>query len=212
MVKKISVAIVTHPKRRHLIPSLKRQLGDVIVCEDGNNNLLENHRRAWNTFDKEANYHLVIEDDAILCANFNERLYKMIDDFPNPIYVLYWHSYNTIRSAEVFKQGFCRGTDINKFPVTGLATCMSTKIILDMLNWTENMENMPIKSELDTRIMEYAKTKQIMIHYPIPCLVEHGSEESLNVELEMKLAAKGKILPPPSVRKAGKYFIDYKGD
>lgn len=62
----LSVAIMAHPSRRHLVRELHRNLGrPVPVVWDRHGDRWDTGRRAWLEFDQDATHHLVIQDDAL---------------------------------------------------------------------------------------------------------------------------------------------------
>jgi hypothetical protein len=99
-------------------------------------------------------------------------------------------------SDAIMKQGFQLDNDgVN---ISGLAMCLSTKIIPEMLEYTGSLKGYPETNALDIRMFRYARDHGIKIYYPIPCFVEH------NIEIQSLIGHSG------THRKAGKYFIDYR--
>jgi hypothetical protein len=188
---KLSVAIVNHISRKYLADRLVATLGPdtkvfTSVADLDHNDCVENSRKAWAAFDQTADYHLVFEDDAVLCSNFYARLDKILTD-KSRIYNLYWSNIPLPEGA--LKQGFVLANHHCSIPVAGV--CIPTKLIPDMLEFTKGHIGW-----LDARIMKWAQSGDIMIYYPIPCLVDHNAAE--------KSLLMGYIAP----NRRSSYFID----
>jgi len=171
-MNKLSVAIVNHIDRIHLVAPLVAVLGPdtkvfTSTADLAHNDCLENSRRAWESFDKNKEYFCVFEDDAILCSNFYERLDKILTD-QNRIYNLYWSNYPLMPGS--VQQGYILANHHVSLPAA--AICIPTKLIPDMMTFTE-----PLTGWMDCRIAKWAHTRHILIYYPIPCLVDHNSHE-----------------------------------
>ena len=169
---KVSAAIINHISRKHLAEQLVAKLGPdakvfTSTADLAHNDCVENSRKAWAAYDPNADYHIVFEDDAILCSNFYERLDKILTD-PLRIYNLYWSNIPIPEGA--FKQGFVLANYRCSIPAA--AICISTKLIPDMLEFTKGNIGW-----LDARIMKWTQARNIMIYYPIPCLVDHNAHE-----------------------------------
>jgi GR25 family glycosyltransferase involved in LPS biosynthesis len=172
MSNKVSAAIINHISRKHMADRLVATLGPntkvfTSVADLAHNDCVENSRKAWASFDKNKEYFCVLEDDAILCRNFYERLDKILTD-QNRIYNLYWSNMPLPEGA--LKQGFVLANHHVSIPAA--AICIPTKLIPDMLKFTE-----PLTGWMDCRIVKWAHDNDIMIYYPIPCLVDHNSAE-----------------------------------
>jgi len=125
----ISVAIIHCPRsvdRRENLRSLLDQLPDASVIEDsGNGDAIGKRlhrrgcwpiaRRAWDAFDPRARYHLVLEDDAVLCFGFREHLRGVLDGAP-PACISLFHG---ARDCSV-------------------ATVMPTSIIPGWISWADS--------------------------------------------------------------------------
>src|SRR5690554_7753472 len=88
---KISISIMAHPDRAYLIDSLYKKLLPIEskVVWDEKNNIWDTCRRAWLTHDAQSDYHLVIQDDALIGKLFHFRLMKLLEPGLDVIYSLY---------------------------------------------------------------------------------------------------------------------------
>jgi hypothetical protein len=171
MAKNLSVCILHHPKRAHLLPYLKEKLGaDVPVCIDKHNNLLVNSRRAWAGYDPGADFHLVLDDDAIIGSHFYERVNSILTS-TECAYSLYWGG---LEASPVELLKGCKVWHVIRW---GVAIILPTKYITEMLEYTATIQRMPENRAFDTRISMYCEYRHIPVYYPLPCFVDHNSNE-----------------------------------
>lgn len=86
---RLSVSVMAHPVRRPLVEELLGQLGDVPVSWDKHaepspdpERRWATGRAAWEMHDPSADWHLVIQDDALVSDNFREGLSAALDHVP----------------------------------------------------------------------------------------------------------------------------------
>jgi hypothetical protein len=171
-MKKLSVAVMAHPSREKFFSYLKENLGDIPFSIDyENKGPWENAKKAWAMFDPNAEYHTVIQDDAIICKDFYNKAEKVLK-YPNLAYSFYYgYRGNTKR---VFEKGLKDGGILKNGLSWGVAICLPTKLIPEMIEWCD--KSLRIKND-DTRISYFLKWKGIKVYYPIPSLVDHRTGE-----------------------------------
>ena len=158
---------MAHPKRAEYIPYLKSKLGDVPVAMDEGCGLIENCRRAWLLHDSTADYHVVIQDDCIVCGDFYNRAINVCKKAKGlPINFFYSQSKFF---AKFKKEREETGAIVKKALYGGLAICLPIKLITDMLAFYEN-DTVPFD---DHRIGRFLLKNKIDIYNPIPSLVDH---------------------------------------
>jgi len=66
---------MAHPSRERHFAFLAEKLQFPVsrFCIDQQNNLLENAKRSWRAHDPTADFHVVVQDDAVPVDNFRER-------------------------------------------------------------------------------------------------------------------------------------------
>ena len=74
---KISIAVMMHPSREKYKDYLKSKLGDVPFSIDEGIGLRANSKRTWLMYDKTADFHIVVQDDALVCGNFREKVIEI---------------------------------------------------------------------------------------------------------------------------------------
>lgn len=166
---KYSICILHHPKRRCFIPYLLYKLGDVKIFTDTGQGLLKNSQEAWKSYDKDALWHIVIEDDALICKDFHKELNKALID-ENVVYNLFYENDNV-------------------FGAVGL--CIPVKHIDGLLDYSENGYNRKVfYYPFDSLVKKYCELKNIPASFVIPSLVDHRQVESL---VKNKLGRKAKF-------------------
>jgi hypothetical protein len=155
---KCSICILHHPKREKYIPYLKERLGDVKIFTDNGQGFLKNCQETWASYDKEALWHLVIEDDAIICKDFYKELDRILID-ENVVYNLFYENDNVFG---------------------GVAICIPVKYIDGLLDYSENGYNKKVfYHPWDVLIKMYCEKNNIKKEFVIPSLVDHRQVDSL---------------------------------
>ena len=190
---KISIAIMAHPSREKFFPYLREKLGDIPFSIDETGiGVWESRKRATLMFDPTADYHLVLQDDAIICENFKELAEKTIGNNGKYVYNFYYgRRRNRVKEA---KHGEKKGYVISDKVTWGVAICFPTKLIPEMIKYCDKLT----APQDDHRIGLFVRHKGIKVYFPIPSLIEHRAEEESLV---------GNAFSPG--RKAA-YFIDNK--
>ena len=165
---KLSISIMAHPSREEHFEYLKKELGDVPFSIDDGCGLWENCKRAWKLHDPESEYHVVIQDDAIICKGFREKAESILN-LNSIAYSFYWgHRYrHTFRERN--ESGLKNGFIVDTMPHWGIAICIPTNLISEMIDFCDKLD---IKQD-DERIAQFLKSKGIKIYFPIPSLIEH---------------------------------------
>ncbi len=162
---------MAHPERAQYIPYLQEKLGkDIAVVYDEKNNIWDTCRRAWLAHDPEAEYHVVIQDDAIVCNNFRELAEARLTR--DCVYSFYAGKLlkTQIDIARRNKKDYV----FNSFIFNEIALCMKTEHIADMVKFCD--EKM---ADTDQQIGKWAAKNRKGIIYTIPSLIDHRDEESL---------------------------------
>ena len=178
---KLSVSVMAHPKRQDYFQRLKDELGeDVPFSIDENNSILENCKAAWRLHDPSADFHVVIQDDAILCKNFLERAKRFIQETESKRIQNNWSifGYNFFRRAE-YKEAQMReyekiGYQLEARNRGGVSICLPVNQINSMLKFFDNTNS----RHDDERISRWIESKKFKMCYPIPSLVDHDDHIS----------------------------------
>jgi hypothetical protein len=164
---KLSISIMMHPSRKEYLPYLKSKLGDVPVAMDEGCGLIQNCKNAWLLHDPTADYHVVIQDDCIVCDDFYIRAIAHLDNAQGlPASFFYSQSkfYNKFK-----KERAETGAILKKAIYGGLAICLPVKLIPEMLSFYDK-QKIPFD---DHRIGLFCMSKKLNIYNPFPCLIDH---------------------------------------
>ena len=175
-MKKLSISVMAHPKRAEHFSYLNRCLGDVPFSIDEGIGIWENCKRAWRLRDPEAKWHVVIQDDAIVCDNFRERAEKVIDEAEkrgDKAISFFWGTRKLLQATS--KRGLIAGYCESGWIHWGVSICLPGELVEEMIAFGDKMH---IKQD-DTRISTFIKSKGYKVYYPMPSLVEHRKGPSL---------------------------------
>jgi len=176
---KLSISVMAHPARENNFAYLKEKLGDVPFSIDQKNNLIENCKAAWMLHDPESDFHVVIQDDAIVCNHFKERAEQFITEMeadriskclPIRGYNFFIRSeYSAAQMQTSEKQGYI----LEPRNRGGVAICLPTNKIKDMIKFYDTL----LESHDDERISLWIVKNEYQMCYPIPSLIDHNDHK-----------------------------------
>lgn len=171
---KVSVAIMAHPRRREWAESLAAETGARIAW-DTNNDEWTTGARAWSLRDPSADWHLVVQDDAVLAR---DALTQMASELstrdhcgPVSLYV------GTARPrAEKVRRYVAQASGWFTMPWLnwGVAVALPTTDVDRMLSDVDDQ-----KWAYDVRISKWYEAQGIPTLYAWPCLADHRDAGSL---------------------------------
>jgi hypothetical protein len=171
----ISVAIMAHRKRELWVPDLERQLPGVQTVWDVRSDRWDTGSRALMAHDKDAEWHMVVQDDALLPPDFFEGVKRMLKFVPayHPVGLYYGsvrprehETRSLIARAEQENAPFI----VHNGPWWGVGIILPTCQIRDVVKWGDEESRIP---NYDRRIARYYAYHQIPCYYPQPSLIEH---------------------------------------
>ena len=176
---KLSISVMAHPSREYYFAKLKQQLGDAPFAIDQNNNLIENCKAAWRLHDKTADFHVVIQDDAIVCNNFKERAENFITDMESKRIAenqtVYGYNffikpeYKPNQMLSFARQGYI----IEARNRGGVAICLPVNQIESMLKYFDTLKD----RHDDERISQWVVKNKFRMCFPIPSLIDHDDDQ-----------------------------------
>lgn len=180
---RLSVKIMAHEKRAHLVPELVERLGltDDDVIWDRRNDRWDTGRRAWEAIDQTAEWGMVVQDDAFPCADLIPGLEKALERVPDNVLVSPYigtrrpvagRVERAVADAVAAKAAFIEMPSL----CWGVAITAPTRIIDEMLPWCD-VQNYP---NYDRRIGRFAiDVKRMNTWCTFPSLVDHRDIPSL---------------------------------
>lgn len=199
-MKLLSIALQAHTSREKFFPYLRQELGPEaqFSIDDGSLGVWGNRKKA-SRMHGESKYHLVLQDDAILCAGFvkkaEEFIARMDARFPGETHAFqFYHGYrphfDTNEEMEEARQsGFIK----RKFLAWGVAIVIPTDLIEDMIHFGERFA----AYQDDTKIKNWLANKGIPTIWPVPCLVDHRQNHETP-----------SLVPGNNLNRYSPYFID----
>ena len=175
---KLSISIMAHPSRIRNITYLQDKIGNcgIPVSLDDGIGIWKNCKQAWRLKDKNSEWHLVVQDDAIICKDFQKLALEVIEQAElKKCEAISLFFGNRLMMDQAKKDGDKNGYWISGWMHWGIAICMKTKHIEPMLKFGDKM-NIP---QDDARIANYIRENKIKVYYPIPCLIDHEIGKSL---------------------------------
>lgn len=181
----ISVAVMAHRSREHLVLDLVQSIdADVMVAWDERNNEWDTGRRAIGLYDPTARWHVVLQDDALLCrdlvAGLSAALATRLDrPPPNAMVGLYVGAVNPyagrvarmVARADAEGCGWLRLLQLH----WGVGVVLPVPMIPDILSLGDRTHVL----EYDRRLSTVARKLRMPIWYTWPSLVDHRAEPSL---------------------------------
>lgn len=190
----ISMSVMAHPSRAEFFPYLSRCLGDVPFSIDKDNRgVWENCKRAWRQYNRDADYHCVIQDDAILCEGFVEKATEFVKKHhvENEDRAFSFYFGNRSADLDQAKRAMQVGWTVKRVPTWGVAICLPVKLIPEMLEFCDTL----YERQDDTRIGKFLKHRDIKVYFPMPSLVDH--------RIELK-----SLVGDPGHYRRARFFID----
>jgi len=179
---KLSISVMAHPSRAQFFPYLQEKLNLPLskFSIDQNNNLIANSRAAWMMHDPDADFHCVVQDDAVVADNFREKAAAFIVKQEEkrraerrPVQGYNFFLKQDRRKSPIWPQD---GVYVDKVTRGGVAICLPTAHILPMLREYDLQRS----KHDDDRISEYVKRNGIKMLFPVPSLIGHrGDIESV---------------------------------
>lgn len=181
----LSFSVMAHPDRAEFFPYLRRRLNirpESFAVDHDRKGAWETCKAAWRLSDPMADWHCVVQDDAIVCDDFRARAIAAIVDARAVLggrddYALSFYygdrRYERIEAGEALKRGFRISPSLS----WGLAVCLRTKDVEEMIAYGDTRTKIGTKD--DARISAFLQHKGVPVYLPMPSLVEHREGKSL---------------------------------
>lgn len=188
---RVSVSVMAHPDRSEHVDALIEALGrehPVSVSWDaegpasGNaDRVWRNARNAWLMHDPDADWHLLLQDDALVCADLIDGLSVALEFLPakrQAVSLYLGQGKNVPRkwSSLAEKADLAGAAWIRTDRVMwGVALALPVPAIADMIAFADRRPNVPD----DMRVAGWVRKQSLDVWYPWPSLVDHRPVPSL---------------------------------
>lgn len=185
---KISAAIMAHPERSAEVAELQDELDRPVMVHwdregppSGNGDRVwRQARAAWLMADPGADWHVLIQDDALVSRHFLAGLERALEHVPNDAVVSPYLGMgrNVPRRWEAMAQNAdLRGARwiVSGRVMWGVCLVLPVMKIQQVVDWCDRKAGMPD----DMRVSAWATRHQIDTWYPWPSLVDHRRVPSL---------------------------------
>lgn len=179
---------MAHPDRAGLVSELQDWLDrDTMVVWDiegppsGNGDRIwRTARAAWQVADPDADWHVLIQDDAVPCPNFLAGLERALEHVPPDATVCPYLGQGGAASKRwgvLGAQADQRGASfvVSQSLMWGVAICLPVAMIPDMIARADTMHRVPD----DMRVAGWTKRRAGEVWYTWPSLVDHRPVPSI---------------------------------
>ena len=176
----LSVSIMAHRKREHWVPLLQEQVPQALVVWDRKNDRWDTGARSLMAYDRDAEWHMVIQDDALLPPDFYAGVEKMLRHVPpaHPVGLYY----GRVRPRSQDTHGFAvrarrenASFILHNGPWWGVGIVIPTDHIRSIVKWGDENQQIP---NYDRRISRWYGMQDIPCYYTNPSLIEHRTEDN----------------------------------
>lgn len=181
---RISIAIMAHPKRKEMAESLFKQLDEMnfVSCEL----VMDNKDYEWNTGVRalqakapNADWHLVIQDDAIISENFYQNVKRALEEVPERTCVSFYFGSGSPfpeKTERQFKSASDKGISWIRTATLFWGVCIAVPA-----DETEKIITFGAGSSrlYDNRVGLYFFNQGRAVYNLVPSIVDHSQGESL---------------------------------
>jgi len=185
---KVSASIMAHPDRTEFVEELVGSLDrEVPVAWDNEgppsgkgDRVWRTARSAWQMYDPEADFHVLIQDDALVCRDYLAGLEVALEHVPD--YALVSTYFGRGRNVPARWATMADKADndgaswVRSFTLMwGVSLAVPTRFIPEMIKWCDRQARMPD----DMRVGKWFQRQKIDTWYTWPSLVDHRPAPSL---------------------------------
>lgn len=175
----ISVAVMAHPSRAGMVPSVVDALdAPATVVWDEKQSRWDTGRRSLLAYDPDATHHLVVQDDAIICRDLVATLERAVTHVPagSPV-GLYTGKlrprHRHVAAMVAHSEAAGSPWFVMEGPWWGVGIVIPTHVIDELVAWGDEH---PQILNYDTRITRYFASRGIDCWYTVPSLVDHRTD------------------------------------
>ena len=174
---KVSFTVMAHPKRREWAEQIAADIGCDITW-DQRNDRHDTGLRAIKAHDVGADYHVVVQDDVVLPADFAESVREALRWVPGEPVSFYYggkgsaHSKHVAAWSEASRAG-CSWL-ARKGPIWGPAIAYPRANIAELIDYFKSSD----VQNYDRRVMKFYQSVGSLCWYSLPSLVEHRQDDN----------------------------------
>lgn len=175
----VSFTIMAHPARGLFVKNLMREIPSAEVCWAEDDIEWNTGRASWELHDPHSDWHVVVQDDALVCKEFEATVTKALAACPEGPVSLY--AGKPFPEADRVGQSIARAKAAGKHwftmqgPVWGVCIAAPTKMIGDLLEHAEGNGVDPYDLKLATTFGRWG----MPCWYSVPSLVDHRISPSM---------------------------------
>ncbi len=203
----VSLAIMAHPSRKERAEALCDRLKpfNPVIVWDEKSSEWETGSRALLAYE-DSDFHLVIQDDAVISGNFYVNVLAALDSIPSESLISFYtgkvkpavrQTGLAVAAAQVSKSSWLKGQTL----FWGVAIAVPTKYI-------EAIVAQKSTHLYDRRVGEFFYKRYLPVWYTNPSIVDHAQEPSL-VSHDVSEPRVAHIYEPDLVR-FNSTFVDFK--
>ena len=162
----VSIAIQAHPSRRTYAEQLAERLGATIAWSQVQGDVWDTHRRARLLAGTAADWNLVVQDDSLLCRDFDKRLAATLRTPQHLCSLFFRHRAGLAQMNGAARNGLRKGGFLWPIMQWGVAVAVPSQHVADMVAFCEAMDSPPHHD--DQRIRVWALERHIKTWYPLP--------------------------------------------
>jgi hypothetical protein len=196
---RVSASIMAHPDRSDLVTDLVERLDRPVPIywdpegpPSGNKDRVWRvAREAWSMHDPDAGYHVLIQDDAVPCADFLAGMELALDHVPGDVLVCPYLGRGRnvpLRWARMAEEADTTGASWVRSHTLmwGVSIAVPTAMVPGMIEWCDRKAGMPD----DMRVGRYFQSLRIDTWYTWPSLVDHRPVDSLTKHRQVERVAR----------------------
>lgn len=186
---KVSFSIMAHPDRTDEVYRLHDALGLPMVpvswdtegpASGNHDRVWRNARRAWSLAEPDSDWHVMLQDDAVPCADFAAGIAEALRHVPGPAVVSPYLGKGRLvpgrwlslaERADAQSASWIRTQKL----MWGVSIAIPTLLISDMISYADTRAAVPD----DMRVAGWAERRGIDVWYTWPSLVNHAQVPSL---------------------------------
>lgn len=185
---RLSASIMAHPDRAGQVDALRESLGQLVpVSWDAWGSPHRDHdriwgvaRRAWEMHDQAADWHLLLQDDAIVAPDLLEAITKGLEHVPPQAIVSLYIGTGRPLSWVWQRLGARADSEgaswiVGPRSMWGVALALPTALIGDMIAYGDRQHGLAD----DMRVGRWARRQRLEAWFPWPSLVNHPDGDSL---------------------------------